>query len=195
MSSPFRNRAPPEKVGTGLSVRERNPQKLAWPLLALVLLAGCDREERGLKHQPKPETMSHVASGDPRSKEYENNAFQMAQGQRLFMWMNCVGCHAHGGGGMGPPLMDNKWRYGGRMEDIVYSILNGRPNGMPPWKGRVTEQQAWQLASYVRSLSAQPRQDVLYSRSDEMSIGEPATLRERSNVVDEPPAPGHAPGK
>jgi cytochrome c oxidase cbb3-type subunit 3 len=111
------------------------------------------------------------------------------------MWMNCVGCHAHGGGGMGPPLMDNKWRYGGRMEDIVYTILNGRPNGMPPFKGRVTEQQAWQLASYVRSLSAQPRQDVLYSRSDEMSIGEPATLRERSNVIDEPPAPGHGPGK
>ena len=161
----------------------------------LALLAGCDREQRSLTHQPKPETMSYVASGDPRSKEYENNAFQMAQGQRLFMWMNCVGCHAHGGGGMGPPLMDNKWRYGGRMEDIVYTILNGRPNGMPPFKGRVTEQQAWQLASYVRSLSAQPRQDVLYSRSDEMSIGEPATLRERSNVIDEPPAPGHGPGK
>lgn len=175
MSSPFRNKAA--------------------ILAALTLLAGCDREERGLKHQPKPETMSYVASGDPRSKEYENNAFQIAQGQRLFMWMNCVGCHAHGGGGMGPPLMDAKWRYGGRMEDIVYTILNGRPNGMPPWKGRVTEQQAWQLAAYVRSLSAQPRQDALYSRSDEMSIGEPATLREPTNVVDEPPAPGHAPGK
>jgi hypothetical protein len=66
---------------------------------------------------------------------------------------------------------------------------------MPPFKGRVTEQQAWQLASYVRSLSAQPREDVLSSRADEMSIGEPQTLRERSNVVDEPPAAGHAPGK
>jgi cytochrome c oxidase cbb3-type subunit 3 len=175
MSSPFRNKAA--------------------LLLALTLLAGCDREERGLKHQPKPETMSYVASGDPRAKEYENNAFQMAQGQRLFMWMNCVGCHAHGGGGIGPPLMDNKWRYGGTMQAIVSTILNGRPNGMPPFKGRITEQQAWQLASYVRSLSAQPRQDVLYSRSDEMSITEPATLQERSNVVQEPPPPGHAPGK
>lgn len=164
-------------------------------LSGLILLAACDREQRSMKHQPKPETMSYVASGDPRSKEYENNAFQIAQGQRLFMWMNCVGCHAHGGGGMGPPLMDDKWRYGGRMEDIVYTILNGRPNGMPPWKGRVTEQQAWQLAAYVRSLSAQPREDALYSRTEEESTTEPATLKERTNVVDEPPAPGHGPGK
>jgi cytochrome c oxidase cbb3-type subunit 3 len=164
-------------------------------LCTFLLLAGCDREQRGLRHQPKPETRSYVASGDPRAKDYENNAFQMAQGQRLFGWMNCSGCHAHGGGGMGPPLMDNKWRYGGRMEDIVYTILNGRPNGMPPFKGRVTEQEAWQLAAYVRSLSAQPRQDVLSARSEEMSTTEPATLQERSNVIDEPPAPGHGPGK
>ena len=158
-------------------------------LCVSVLLAGCDREQRNLRHQPKPETMSFVRSGDPRAKEYENNAFQMSQGQRLFMWMNCVGCHAHGGGGMGPPLMDNKWRYGGRMEDIVYTILNGRPNGMPPFKGRVTEQQAWQLAAFVRSLSSQQRKDVLWSRGEEMSIDEPPTLKSRQTPVNEPPAP------
>jgi cytochrome c oxidase cbb3-type subunit 3 len=159
------------------------------------VVAGCDREERGFRHQPKPETMAVVPSGDPRSKEYENNAFQMSQGQRLFMWMNCAGCHAHGGGGMGPPLMDNKWRYGGRMEDIVYTILNGRPNGMPPFKGRVTEQQAWQLAAFVHSLSSRQRKDVLWSRSEEMSTIEPPTLQSRSTAVNEPPAAGHAPGK
>jgi cytochrome c oxidase cbb3-type subunit 3 len=160
----------------------------AAALLALLAAAGCDREERGLKHQPKAETMAYVASGDPRSKEYENNAFQLAQGQRLYMWMNCVGCHAHGGGAIGPPLMDNKWRYGGRMEDIVYTVLNGRPNGMPPFKGRITEQQAWQLAAFVRSLSAHPRQDVLSARTEEMSTTEPATLQSRQNAIDEPPA-------
>jgi cytochrome c oxidase cbb3-type subunit 3 len=66
---------------------------------------------------------------------------------------------------------------------------------MPPFKGRITDQQAWQLAAYVRSLSAQPRQDVLSSRSEEMSTTEPATLQERQNVTKEPPPPGHAPGK
>jgi cytochrome c oxidase cbb3-type subunit 3 len=50
---------------------------------------------------------------------------------------------------------------------------------MPPFKGRITEQQAWQLAAYVRSLSAQPRQDALPSRSDDISGVEPQTLSER----------------
>ncbi|MFL6861416.1 MAG: c-type cytochrome [Allosphingosinicella sp.] len=161
-------------------------------LCAALALAGCDREQRDLNGQPKAETKSYLASGDPRAKEYENNAFAMAQGQRLYMQMNCVGCHFHGGGGMGPPLMDDQWRYGGRMEDIVATILHGRPNGMPAWQGKITEQQAWQLAAYVRSLSMQPRQDVLPSRADEMSTTEPQTLDERRAVRDDtksqPPA-------
>jgi cytochrome c oxidase cbb3-type subunit 3 len=148
----------------------------------LLLLAACDREERALGGQPRPETRAYVASGDPRSDEYQNNAFQLAQGGRLYAWMNCVGCHAHGGGGMGPPLMDEEWRYGGRMEDIVHTILKGRPNGMPSFEGKITEQQAWQLAAYVRSLSAQPRQDALPGRADEMSNIEPPVLSERERI-------------
>lgn len=148
-------------------------------LCAALALAGCDREQRDLNGQPKAETKSYLASGDPRAKEYENNAFHIAQGQRLYMQMNCVGCHFHGGGGMGPPLMDDQWLYGGRMEDIVASILYGRPNGMPDWRNKITEQQAWELAAYVRSLSMQPREDALPSRSDEMSTTEPQTLDER----------------
>ena len=34
------------------------------------------------------------------------------RGRRLYDAFNCVGCHAHGGGGIGPPLMDDKWIYG-----------------------------------------------------------------------------------
>src|SRR5204862_335278 len=82
-------------------------------------------------------------------------------------WMNCAGCHAHGGGGMGPPLMDDEWRYGGSMDEIAATILDGRPNGMPSFRGRITEDQAWQLAAFVRALSAQPRQDALPSRAAE----------------------------
>jgi mono/diheme cytochrome c family protein len=77
-------------------------------LLPLLLLSACDREERGLNGQPKPETISRT--DDPRAAEYAGNAYQISQGQRLYGWMNCSGCHAHGGGGMGPPLSDNEWR-------------------------------------------------------------------------------------
>ena len=57
----------------------------------------------------------------PRAKLYDNNAPALAEGQQLYTQMNCVGCHSHGGGGMGPPLMDDEWRYGGRIDQIAAS--------------------------------------------------------------------------
>ncbi|HEY0414523.1 MAG TPA: cytochrome c [Allosphingosinicella sp.] len=161
----------------------------AGALLLLLALPGCDREQRDMNGQPKAETAAFVPAGDPRAKEYENNAFHIAQGQKWFGWFNCSGCHFHGGGGMGPPLMDEQWAYGGRMEDIVASILYGRPNGMPDWHDKITEQQAWELAAYVKSLSAHPRQDALSARADEMSNTEPQTLQERQKVIPENMSP------
>jgi cytochrome c oxidase cbb3-type subunit 3 len=93
--------------------------------------------------------------------------------------MNCVGCHSHGGGGMGPPLMDDEWRYGGRIDQIAASIAEGRPNGMPAWREKLTSDQIWQLAAYVRSLSGQPSKDAVSSRSEEMSNTTPQTLTPR----------------
>jgi len=154
-------------------------------LLLLLALSACDREQRDMAGQPKAETQSFVARGDPRAAEYANNAFHIAQGQRLYSWFNCVGCHSHGGGGMGPPLMDNKWRYGGRMEDIVASILYGRPNGMPDWRNKITEQQAWQLAAYVHSMSGRARKDALSARTEEPSVIPEPDLSTTSNAKDE----------
>jgi cytochrome c oxidase cbb3-type subunit 3 len=90
---------------------------------------------------------------DPRAKLYENNPQMIAEGKRLFTWLNCVGCHFNGGGGMGPALMDKQWRYGDRIDQIYSSIAHGRPNGMPTWGGIVPDAQIWQLAAYVKSLS------------------------------------------
>ena len=166
MSSPSRNR-------------------IAMAAAALLALPACDREERN----PRGEIVAETAPtrNDPRAAEYEGNAFQISQGGQYFIWMNCNGCHANGGGGMGPPLMDSNWRYGGSMEQIVATILEGRPNGMPSFKGRVTEQQAWQLAAFVRALSAQPRQDALGGRLDAMSSREPFTTSEREPQHDVTP--------
>ena len=63
--------------------------------------------------------------------EYEENAYAIAEGKRLFSAYNCVGCHGHGGGGMGPPLMDDNWIYGEEPEQIFSTLVEGRPNGMP----------------------------------------------------------------
>ncbi len=90
---------------------------------------------------------------DPVANMYQNNPQAIADGQRLFDWYNCSGCHFHGAGGMGPALMDNQWRYGGRLDQIFASIAQGRPNGMPSWHGKIPDAQIWELAAFVRSLS------------------------------------------
>jgi cytochrome c oxidase cbb3-type subunit 3 len=166
--------------------------------LALALMAaicGCDREERHSRSKPLSETIPASASPDTifpgggapppldlRAALYDNNAPAIAEGQTLYTQMNCVGCHAHGGGGMGPALMDDKWRYGGRIDQIAATIADGRPNGMPSWRGKLTDDQIWKLAAYVRTLSGQPSKDAVSSRADAMSSTEPGTLTEREPV-------------
>ena len=90
---------------------------------------------------------------DPRGALYQGNAYYINEGHRLFLWYNCVGCHANGGGGMGPALMDNQWRYGGQLDQIYASIAQGRPNGMPSWENKIPGGQIWELAAFVQSLS------------------------------------------
>jgi cytochrome c oxidase cbb3-type subunit 3 len=161
----------------------------------LLILGGCAREKRPspdrpsgaeLAAQTSPDTIfpgsGQLPPIDPRAAAFEGNAYAIAQGQLLFGSMNCAGCHSHGGGGMGPALMDDEWRYGGRIDQIATSIMEGRPNGMPAWRGRITDQQMWQLAAYVRSLSGQVAKDMVSARTDEMSNTPPLTQAERLPV-------------
>jgi cytochrome c oxidase cbb3-type subunit III len=94
-----------------------------------------------------------LVTTDPRAAAYFNNADSVNTGKRLFAQYNCSGCHSNGGGGMGPDLMDDVWIYGGRLEQIHQTLVEGRPNGMPSWGGKVPDQQLWQISAYVRSLS------------------------------------------
>jgi len=165
---------------------------LAIAALSLALVA-CDREERHSRAKPLGENVPAGASpgvlhagptpanapADPRAAMYLNDAPALAEGQRLFSWMNCVGCHSHGGGGMGPPLMDTQWRYGGSVQQIAATIVEGRPNGMPSFRGKLTDDQVWKLAAYVSSLSGQERKDVASSRADAMSATTPQSLAPR----------------
>jgi cytochrome c oxidase cbb3-type subunit 3 len=150
-------------------------------VLLLAGAAACEREERRFRETPPgsvpggqlrisalqpgvPVDTTHVAN------PYENNAYAVSEGQRLFGWYNCSGCHANGGGGMGPPLMDDKWIYGSAPENIFATILQGRPNGMPSFAGRVPTPQVWQLVAYVRSLSGLTPAAARSSRSDHMMM-------------------------
>jgi cytochrome c oxidase cbb3-type subunit 3 len=103
---------------------------------------------------------------------YDENAYSISQGQRLFSQYNCVGCHAHGGGGMGPALIDDNWIYGSEPENIYNTILEGRPNGMPSFGGHIPEQQAWQIVAYVRSMGRLVPKAAASGRSDHLYSGE-----------------------
>lgn len=164
--------------------------------VALTLLAlahgGCKREQRSFQVSPpdaKPAggiRLSELEPGKARAPAhdingYEENAPALAEGKRLYSSYNCVGCHAHGGGGMGPALIDRKWIYGAAPEQIFATIAEGRPNGMPAWGDKLTRQQIWQLVAYVRSMSGLVRSDVATGRDDHMKTNPP------ENSIDQTP--------
>jgi cytochrome c oxidase cbb3-type subunit 3 len=159
---------------------------LALSIVAAMLLSACEREERPLRSDPVPREFKEeisLASNSPgpggvvqnksgAAKEYEKVAFHVSQGRKFYTWFNCTGCHANGGGGSGPALMDDVWIYGSDIENIAASIREGRPNGMPSFRGKIPEDQIWQIAAYVRSLGGFVASDVAASRHDSMTAHE-----------------------
>jgi cytochrome c oxidase cbb3-type subunit 3 len=145
----------------------------------LALTVGCEREERRFRESPPSATPSgvvRVSSLQPGTLQdtthmqntFEGNAYAVSEGQRLFGWYNCAGCHANGGGGMGPPLIDDEWIYGSSPENVYMTIVQGRPNGMPSFAGKIPAPQVWQLVAYVRSLSGLTPSSARSARSEHM---------------------------
>ena len=185
MSSPFPSRPPAGRL-----------------LLLLVLLAaGCERETRHFREIPPTSTADPLVRQSPLQpgptirqinlrSEYEENAYAVSEGKRLFKQYNCAGCHAQGGGAIGPALMDDQWVYGSEPENIYATIVEGRPNGMPAFGGKVGTTQVWQLVAYVRSLSGWIRKDVAPARDDAMQVKsqEQATTEQEPRQSSTPPA-------
>lgn len=165
------------KKGAG----KRRPYR-TWAMVVLVL-AGCRREARTFDVGVEVDSAAYSAA---LRRDYEENAQSLADGKRLFTAFNCSGCHGHGGGGMGPPLLDAPWRYGSELPQIFDSIMSGRPNGMPAFRGKIVPQQAWQLAAYVRSLSGQVSKATATSRSDHMKANPPENSVDSVMPVKEP---------
>lgn len=143
------------------------------------LLTGCEREQRELRLDPPiMEALDHVAvmpngiSGAPprvypaMNKAYENNAYNLAQGKRLWTWFECKSCHGDGIGATGPSLIDGWWNYGPDAVSIFVSIRDGRPNGMPAFAKRLTAEQIWQLTGYVQTLGSYSATTAAPGRDD-----------------------------
>jgi cytochrome c oxidase cbb3-type subunit 3 len=152
--------------------------------LATLVCLSCKREERTFRAPPsqaEPAEMVRVSDLHPGGPEtsppaltgYEETSYALSEGQQLYSSFNCIGCHAHGGGGMGVPLMDDKWIYGSEPEQIFATIVQGRPKGMPSYRGRLNEKQVWELVAYVRSLSGLVQHATASGRNDHMQSEPP----------------------
>ena len=162
-------------------------------LTTTFVLCACERESRPIDKlsgaTSQGDTLSDLHAGPaPATNEdispFQQNAWGMAEGKRLFTAYNCSGCHSNGGGGMGPPLMDDKWIYGSHARNVFSSIVEGRPNGMPSWQGKIPDAQVWQLVAYVQSLSGQAPQAAMPSRSDHMRAATPENNRPAQTPVE-----------
>jgi cytochrome c oxidase cbb3-type subunit III len=177
--------------------------RIAGLLLLGLLVASCEREERNFRAEPAGRdredkiALTTLAAGqqppvEERSgfgKAYEENAYHMSRGKTLFTQFNCSGCHGNGGGGSGPPLMDDAWTYGSQIENIVATIREGRPNGMPSFRGKIADEQIWQIAAFVRSMGRYVPKHAAPSRNDSMHARPSENRLPPGDAVDTNPAP------
>ena len=167
-------------------------------LLAALALTACEREQREFQIPPaksSPPAMtaisplvggeSDLALRAQRQKDFGDNAYHISQGQTLYGAFNCYGCHAWGGGDIGPPLMDDKWIYGGEIDQVYLSIAQGRANGMPAFAGKISPDQIWQLAAYVRSMSGMAPKASRPARDDHLRTPSPQEAHKQPIVSDE----------
>lgn len=103
------------------------------------------------------------AYADTPLEELVNNKEALKVGGRLFL-QNCAMCHgsdARGSKGF-PNLTDGAWLYGGELETIKTSIMNGRHGMMPPKGGLpIEDSELPGLAEYVVKLSGREHDAAL----------------------------------
>jgi len=163
-------------------------------IAGFLALTACQRETR--ERRPGPPRLaifSDAARESPLepggaqpaaavNNPFSGNAYAISEGQRLYDSYNCSGCHSHGGGGIGPPLIKDEWIYGDDPANLFDTIVKGRPNGMPTWGGRIPEYQVWQLVAFVRSMNGKEPSSATPPRTD-MIEKNPGALQSRTTGV------------
>jgi mono/diheme cytochrome c family protein len=141
----------------------RTSVRLVWLSVATtaVVVAACKGREQGAAAGPAAgpsDTGAGVTAVALR--HYTGNPDSARMGRALFIRYNCYGCHGGlAGGAMGPSLRDTIWKYGGTDSAITMSISQGRPLGMPTWKGIIPPDQIRLIVDYIHSLrtDAEPK--------------------------------------
>ena len=108
---------------------------LPLTLLALLTGYGCSDEEQTVRHRYGQRTAAEI------------------RGEESFH-RHCAHCHGQNGSGgrMTEPLRHKKFRFGASQEELVRTITDGLPPGMPAFGGTLPQQELEALAAYIRWL-------------------------------------------
>ena len=89
------------------------------------------------------------------------NRKSIARGRQFYL-VNCVDCHDQDGKGLNrrdfnstapADLTDpDAWQHGTSAAAIFKSIHDGTKQDMPPYKGKLQDEQIWHVVNFVRSL-------------------------------------------
>ena len=103
--------------------------------------------------------LSRAAAAEPAKPEklnpYAGNAEAIQQGRTLYLQTGCSACHGTGGGGgMGPALLDDEWKFGS--DDLtLFKLIKGEipQQTMPAAFGStLKDDEIWKIIAFVRSL-------------------------------------------
>lgn len=143
--------------------------RMIW-LLAILLMAmtlgqqwapAAENQEKpkGTEEQVQPPKAPQASTaqgqqGPAKRNPLTGNTEAIAEGRTIYMQSGCNGCHGMGGGGMGPSLMDDTWKFSGDDETLFKLIKGQLPNQtMPAVFGAVlTEEQVWKIIAWIRSV-------------------------------------------
>jgi mono/diheme cytochrome c family protein len=75
---------------------------------------------------------------------------RIGEGRRLFLKMNCYGCHGIGAtGGMGPNIV------GRDVATVRDAVMEGRAGGMRSFRDYLTEKDVRRIAAYLNSIGTE----------------------------------------
>jgi putative heme-binding domain-containing protein len=108
-----------------------------------------------------------TTSNDERRNPFAGNPEAIRQGAVLFR-QECVFCHGVGarGGVRGPDVTTGSWSHGGSDADLSRTISNGVPGTAMP-AHQLTDDEIWQIVSYLRTQEQPPASSVGDARRGE----------------------------
>jgi cytochrome c(L) len=121
-------------------------KRSTWLVAALVL---------GLLLGHLGSLVAEEAAKPQKLNPYTGNPEAIKEGKALYLQVGCSGCHGvGGGGGMGPALLDDEWKFGSDDETLSKLIKGQLPQQtMPSVFGKeLKDDDVWKILAYVRSL-------------------------------------------